>query len=105
MTEEKRDKTKDKLSSYYRCYFCEKCGYVELPESITGKPVFPLHACPDCGEEKKFSMRVGRFVYEDSREWSFKKMWFKNTYTLSKFIPGLDRKDQNPKKAKTGKKK
>ena len=94
------EKKKEKLSAYYRCYFCDICGFVEIPEEITHKPITAFSACPDCGEQTAFGKRVGRFVYEDGREWSWKRLWFKKIFFLSKFKPGLDRKDQNRKKKK-----
>lgn len=103
MTKEQieQNANKDKLSQYYRCFFCEECGHVELPEAISGKPIEKLEACPECGEEKKFSKRIGRFAYEEERKSFafFRKR--KTNYFLKKFIPGLDKKDQ----AKRAKKK
>lgn len=95
-----RNAKKEKLSSYYKCYFCEKCGYVELPEAISGKPVDKLESCPECGEENKFSKRVGRFAYEEERKSFafFRKR--KTNYYLKRFIPGLDPKDQKKRDRK-----
>jgi hypothetical protein len=100
ISKQEPEKIKEKRSSYYKCFFCENCGHVELPESITGKIVVIYDTCPECGEEKCFSKRVGRFLYSEGREWSWKKLWFKKTFILSRFIPGLDEKDQNRKKKK-----
>jgi hypothetical protein len=102
MTKEQieKNKEKEKLSSYYKCYFCEKCGHVELPESISGKLVEKLESCPECGEENKFQKRVGRFAYEEERKsFSFFRKR-KTNYFLKKFIPGLDPKDQKKRDKK-----
>ena len=90
---------KELLSTYYRAYFCDKCGNVEVPGAITGKPDVKMSCCPECGEEKDFGIRVGRFKYKNSRAWYGKK-----TYTLTKFVPGIDRQEQKRRARKKGQK-
>lgn len=85
----------DKLSIYYRTYFCERCGHVEVPEEISGKPGQKFEFCPECGAEHLFGIRLGRFVYKVGRNWRFKKV-----YTLTKFVPGMTGSEQRARQKK-----